>query len=221
MTPEINHLFLVNDPDDRSAHDHVVHFFDTTTLARYEKIKIVEKEIISAENKLFYPRLDKALEENQEIIAGLIRELRQESGIDNINELAKIAQGFASKTLHTIAHLLDGFFGIDSCFFNLVEDSHGLSAELRKKINHVNDDDGDGRGPQAVLPGKQVPAPGPCLPLSWRQWLCRLRWLLLPCPLCGPLPPIFRIHAGGCGYVRSSGAGEFVIFPILFFQSSR
>lgn len=135
--PEINHLFLVNDPDSRSAHNHVVHFFATTTLVRYEKIKIVKKEIISAENKLFYPRLEKALEENQRIITGLIKELQEESGINNINELPKLQQGFASKTLHTIAHLLDGFFTIDSCFFNLVEDSHGLSAELRQKIDHA------------------------------------------------------------------------------------
>ena len=36
--------------------------------------------------------------------------------------------------LHVITHLLDGFFGIDSYFYNLVEDSHWVSEELRATI---------------------------------------------------------------------------------------
>ena len=33
-----------------------------------------------------------------------------------------------------MAHLLDGFFGIDSQFYNLPEDSHWLGESLRKQI---------------------------------------------------------------------------------------
>ena len=42
--------------------------------------------------------------------------------------------GHLSNTVHTIAHLLDSFFGIDSCFFNLVEESHWVTDSLKKEI---------------------------------------------------------------------------------------
>ncbi len=43
-------------------------------------------------------------------------------------------QGYKSKMLHVITHFLDGFFGIDTFFYNLEEDSHWVSEELQKKI---------------------------------------------------------------------------------------
>ena len=51
-------------------------------------------------------------------------------------DLNDMGQGYKSKILHTLTHFLDGFFGIDTCFYNLEEDSHwlsdGLAAEIKK-----------------------------------------------------------------------------------------
>ena len=67
---------------------------------------------------------------------GLIHEL-QESGYHTLVELAEIKQGYESKTLHTLVHLLDGFIGIDSKFYNLIENSHLISASLRREIKQT------------------------------------------------------------------------------------
>ena len=67
------------------------------------------------------------------LVVGFINELTG-CGVNRLDDIKNLEQGYKSKTLHTIAHLLDGFFGIDSCFFNLIEDSHWLSAALKDKI---------------------------------------------------------------------------------------
>ena len=58
-------------------------------------------------------------------LALFLAELR-EDGLDSLQDLVSIAEGYQSKTIHTVAHLLDGFFGIDSYFFNLADHSHWL-----------------------------------------------------------------------------------------------
>ena len=45
-----------------------------------------------------------------------------------------MGQGYESKVLHIITHLVDGFFGADTVFYNLEEDSHWLSDKLTDKI---------------------------------------------------------------------------------------
>jgi len=49
-------------------------------------------------------------------------------------DIQQMGQGYQSKIFHTIAHLLDGFFGIDTLLYNLEDDSHWLSAERRRQI---------------------------------------------------------------------------------------
>ncbi len=55
-------------------------------------------------------------------------------GVSLLNDLENMPQGYRTKMLHVITHLLDGFFGIDSYFYNLEEDSHQVSEELKKKM---------------------------------------------------------------------------------------
>ena len=59
--------------------------------------------------------------------------LKQE-GFTALDDIQSLEKGYLSKILHTIAHLQDGFIGIDSRFFSLVEDSHGISRDLPQKI---------------------------------------------------------------------------------------
>ncbi|MEJ2057239.1 MAG: hypothetical protein P8X39_05310, partial [Desulfofustis sp.] len=54
-------------------------------------------------------------------------------------DLIDLNQGYQSKILHIIAHFLDGFIGIDSVFYNLIDDSHWLSDETRDKIEQQPD----------------------------------------------------------------------------------
>lgn len=133
MNLNISHLFLATGSDGRTARSHVLHFLDQTTLVKYDRIHIVEEHILSAEKKKFWPGLEASILENRRVIAGFINELT-ECGVNRFDDIKNLEQGYQSKILHTIAHLLDGFFGIDSCFFNLIEDSHWLSPALKEKI---------------------------------------------------------------------------------------
>ena len=133
MNLNISHLFLSTGSDGRTARSHVLRFLDQTILVQYDRIQIIEGHILSAENKKFWPELEVSISENRRVVAGFINELT-ECGVDHLGDIKNLEQGYQSKTLHTIAHLLDGFFGIDSCFFNLIEDSHWLSAALKEKI---------------------------------------------------------------------------------------
>ena len=133
MNLNISHLFLAGGRDGRMARSHVLRFLDQTTLVKYDRIHIVEEHIMSAEKKKFWLDLEASILENRRVIGGFINELTG-CGFNHLDDIKNLEQGYQSKTLHTIAHLLDGFFGIDSCFFNLIEDSHWLSASLKEKI---------------------------------------------------------------------------------------
>ena len=67
------------------------------------------------------------------IVHNFLDSLKDE-GFSTLEDLHGLEQGYASKIFHTIAHLLDGFIGIDSHFYNLEEDSHGISPDLEQKI---------------------------------------------------------------------------------------
>jgi hypothetical protein len=54
--------------------------------------------------------------------------------VTGIEDLLALKPGYPSKVLHILTHMLDGFIGIDSAFYNLVEDSHWLSEPLRTTI---------------------------------------------------------------------------------------
>ena len=82
-----------------------------------------------------------------------LKSLREEKGLKQTDAAAKlgisysslqdlffIKQGFESKILHTVTHMLDGFIGVDSAFYNLIEDSHWLSPSLRREItSHMHE----------------------------------------------------------------------------------
>jgi len=77
--------------------------------------------------------VDSGLEKNRESVISLIDEL-QTSGYSQLLDLADMKQGYESKILHILVHFLDGFIGIDSSFYNLIEDSHQISDSLHLRI---------------------------------------------------------------------------------------
>ena len=131
--PKYRHELLVKGKDLETCRNKVLRFFTDYQLVRYSSVTLQEGESLGAGDQGFGSRLEKAELENRRVLHGLMEELRDE-GVADFNDLENMPQGYRTKMLHVITHLLDGFFGIDSCFYNLEEDSHWVSGELKKKI---------------------------------------------------------------------------------------
>ena len=129
MDLKATHIMLVKGDDLKSCQQRVLHFFSSNLLIRYNEVIIDDAGSYSAETETFWDLVTKGTERNRQVAAGLIADL-QEAGFKTLNELNTMEQGYKSKLLHTLTHLLDGFFGIDTFFYNLEEDSHWLSDEL-------------------------------------------------------------------------------------------
>ncbi len=130
---EAYHEFLVEGPGIDAAASRVRRFLQEYQLVRYGSVEIRPEDSLEGADPSFAGRLGHGVEENRRRVRGFIEELRSE-GVVGVEELADMGQGHLSKTVHTISHLLDGFFGIDSFFYNLVEDSHWVSDQTRSKI---------------------------------------------------------------------------------------
>lgn len=130
---EISHDILMAGPDFESCRKQLRHFFDRTMLIRYDEVLIMEKEALNGTAKKFRTRIQEGLRGNQKVLEGFLANL-QEEGFVSLEDIKSLEKGYLSKILHTIAHLQDGFIGIDSHFYNLEEDSHGVSRGLQQKI---------------------------------------------------------------------------------------
>ena len=135
MNVEVAHEFLVPGEEPEGCRARVKRFLETNQLLRYQEVEIPPESCVNALHPEFRPRLEAGIAANRRVLGRLLAELA-EQGFGRTEELVNLEQGFASKTLHTIAHLLDGFIGIDSAFYNLADDSHWVSRvreELIKK----------------------------------------------------------------------------------------
>ena len=133
MALEVKHLFLVKAADREAAVGRVQRFFERTPLVQYEKIELPSSGTLAGNEQSFQDRLTAGLAGNRKVLAALLGELEQE-GVARLADLKELGQGYHSKILHTVAHLLDGFFGIDTCFYSLAEDSHLVSESLRAQM---------------------------------------------------------------------------------------
>lgn len=113
----------------------VEHFFRKTTLVRYDSIEVRAEESRSGLDSDFLSLTQQAIERNHRMLQNLLNEL-QESGFTTLAQLHELPQGYESKTLHIISHILDGFIGIDSYFYNLQDDSHWLPQQTEQEIDH-------------------------------------------------------------------------------------
>lgn len=132
-TLEISHDILVAGSGFESCQQQVKRFFARTMLIRYDRVLISENESLSGTGKNFRARMEAGLRANQKVLGEFLANLKDE-GFVALDDLQSLEKGYLSKILHTIAHLQDGFIGIDSRFYNLVEDSHGVSRNLQQKI---------------------------------------------------------------------------------------
>jgi len=139
MQLDVSHLILVIAPDFERGRDYARRFFAKTQLVRYDQVEVDPAASRGAGHPDFWPRLEAGISRNHEVLAELLAELKA-SGIRSLDDLQHLAQGYQSKLAHTVAHLLDGFFGIDTVFYNMPEDSHWLSDQLREEIRRNPDD---------------------------------------------------------------------------------
>ncbi|MEN8258879.1 MAG: hypothetical protein ABFS09_13545 [Thermodesulfobacteriota bacterium] len=129
----IKHIFLVQAQGQEQARRKVLNFLEHTELIRYDAVTIHDDSIISGADTSFWNQINQGVATNRKFAEGLIVEL-EDTGVSRLAELKDLAQGYPSKVLHTLVHILDGFIGVDSAFYNLLEDSHWLSASLRETI---------------------------------------------------------------------------------------
>lgn len=108
-------------------------FFDLTSLVIYDCIEISEQESISGLDADFLNQIRLAEERNRQQVDELLHEL-QLAGVKSVKDLHQLAQGYESKLLHILSHFLDGFVGIDSYFYNLLDDSHWLPEPTAEAI---------------------------------------------------------------------------------------
>jgi len=135
MNVEVVHEFLVTGSDPSGCCVRVKNFLEKNLLLRYQELDIDQNLCVNAHHADFWPRVSAGLAENRRVLARLLAEL-SEQGFARTDDLVNLEQGFASKTLHTVVHILDGFIGIDSAFYNMADDSHWISRvreELIKK----------------------------------------------------------------------------------------
>lgn len=127
------HIVLAAGKNEQQCRQQVLNFFDQTSLVRYDQIVVDDSSHLSGNDKEFSVVLERALDRNRQILAQLVEELGA-AGFDKRSDLPKLSQGYTSKVLHIIAHFLDGFIGIDTAFYNLVNDSHWLPQETAARI---------------------------------------------------------------------------------------
>ncbi len=127
------HYILTKARDYQAAKENVLKFYKKSMLINYDHIEVHENLSYVATDLEFLPTLEKGVLENNQTISKFIDELK-ESGIASIDDLLELQQGYHSKLLHIVTHLLDGFISIDSAFYNLVEDSHFLTPSFKEQI---------------------------------------------------------------------------------------
>lgn len=133
MKLENSHYMLAMAPDANRAMAAVHRFFHRTQLVRYDKVEVAEQAVLVASDPRFWPTAEEAMAQNSRVLREIIAELKK-AGIRSLDDLVTLPQGYQSKLAHTATHLLDGFFGIDSAFYSLVEDSHWISKPLGREI---------------------------------------------------------------------------------------
>lgn len=129
----VDHDMLVSGPDLATCERHVRLFFAKSQLVHYDSVEIDRQHSVNGTDPRFHDLLQGAIAENHHILNELLGKLEEE-GCTTLEDLLTLPQGFKSKLLHTISHLLDGFFGIDSRFFDIDEISHWCTENRRQQL---------------------------------------------------------------------------------------
>lgn len=135
MILNIEHDILVTAPDLETAEHHIRLFFDKSQLVHYDSIEIDYANCANGSDNRFIQLITSGIDGNREILGKLLDKLKEEGGCENLDDILNLPQGFQSKLLHTMSHLLDGFFGVDTRFYDIDEISHWLTENRKKQID--------------------------------------------------------------------------------------
>ncbi len=133
MDYPISHYFLVRSRSEELAGQHVERYLAGNQLISYAEFFVRTEEVLNGTGAPFWRTLEHGLAANDSFARRMLDHLKEE-GVTTLDQLPDLEQGYVTKVLHTLTHLLDGFIGIDSVFYNLVEDSHRVSAVLTQSI---------------------------------------------------------------------------------------
>ncbi len=126
-----SHHILVSGISFASCRKQVTDFFDRTLLVRYDRFTTNEKKCIPGIDPSFLDHVERGIEDNKNIIKKLVKDL-EGTGMETTSDLLHVEHGYPSKLLHIITHFLDGFIGIDTVFYNLIDDSHWIPEATTK-----------------------------------------------------------------------------------------
>ena len=122
----------------QSCRKQVEDFFARTQLVRYDRVAIDDHGSRQGSHQEFGSCATKAIQKNRRILEGLADDLKN-AGALTTADLLNLPQGYPSKVLHILTHFLDGFIGIDSVFYNLIDDSHWLPEQTQQAISVAPD----------------------------------------------------------------------------------
>jgi hypothetical protein len=134
MQPLSSHIILVSANSFKNACTQVQDFFDHTLLVRYDKIAIRKSKSYPGKNQEFSEELAQSIAANRKTLNKFIDEFAK-TGFQKVSDFKQVECGYPSKLLHIITHFLDGFIGIDTTFYNLIDDSHWLPEHTQEAIN--------------------------------------------------------------------------------------
>lgn len=137
INPISSHLILVAAESQEKACLQVEEFFKSTLLIRYDRVEIQGEDCCSAEDSSFTALIAKGLAANTATLDKFITEFKS-TGFQTVEDLSKVEHGYPSKLLHIITHFLDGFIGVDTNFYNLIDDSHWLPEKTTEAIKEYS-----------------------------------------------------------------------------------
>lgn len=130
MEYKISHYFLVRSSNSYDACEHVEQYLDKNQLITYADLVIKDEEVLQGTSLDFWPMVEKGLDRNHRFAMEMLSHLKEE-GVASLDDLLEMQQGYLTKILHTLTHMLDGFIGVDTALYNLLEDSHQISESMR------------------------------------------------------------------------------------------
>lgn len=133
MILNIEHDILVSGANFSTCENRVRLYFEKSQLVHYDSIEIDPSRCMNATEPDFLKLLEEGIASNRLVLTELLAKLKNE-GSTELEDLINLPQGFQSKLLHTMSHLLDGFFGIDTKFYDIDEISHWITEKRREEI---------------------------------------------------------------------------------------
>lgn len=133
MQYPITHYLLARAQSNTLAAQYVERYIAGSQLISYVEFFARAEEVLASDHAQFWTTLEQVQAANCQFARRMLTHLREE-GVETLDQLLELKQGYATKVLHTLTHLLDGFIGVDSAFYNLVEDSHWVSDSLAAEI---------------------------------------------------------------------------------------